>query len=131
MSLENTQVTNEKIEITRGANLIINATLEITVNGVDQAANLTGGVAYLTVLKKPGDSYADALLTFTSADSNDIEITDAGNGRVKIKFKPDDTKDIPAPGVYWFDCWVKLSTGDEYPVNDGRFEIFKEKTSIP
>ena len=119
---------SNSIELFRGQSKDLELTITQVEDGEESALDLTGSTVYFTLKKKPGD--AVALVSKTSASALDIEIlSPAEDGIAKIYINPLDTSGLEAD-KYFFDVWVKLSSGKRFPVIEVSDFIIKEPITV-
>lgn len=112
--------TRENMEIVRGDSKNFNITLKKFINGTESAINLTGTSVKFSIKKFFESSTVNLVLS--STNPNEIDITDAVNGKIQIKFLPANTKDL-LPQTYIFDVEVTTVDADKFTTNIGEFTI--------
>ena len=92
------------------------------------AQDLTGATVYFTVRLRIGDT--ETVIKKTSVNILEIQIqTPATNGIATIYINPEDTSLLNS-GTYYFDVWVKLAGGKQYPVIEPSEFIIKEPVTV-
>lgn len=99
-------------------------TLRVTVTSGGSPVDLTGYSIAFTV--RP-DEDADAVITKSSADPTEINITDAANGRLEIYLQPADTENLQLRS-YDYDVEITSPTGVVSTVVVGTLTILKDIT---
>ena len=93
---------------------------------LDVGQDITGATLFFSVRNAEVRTESTAgtpLIAKTSADSSEINITDAANGLADIFVVPNDTKELP-PGRYAYDVWIKQVGSTQLQIVEaGTFEI--------
>ena len=104
--------------------------MSFTVERAGSALDLTGSaVVYFTVKEDAIKSDANAKLQLSSADSAQIEITDAANGQFTVKFVGTGAKSTENMAGLWpYDIQAKLDSGTIITVARGLIEFLEQIT---
>jgi len=98
-----------------------NCDIEIEINNPDGTDVDLTGTTIAWYLKESADSPA-ALITKTTADPLELEITDPAHGLCVVHLVPDDTDDL-TPNKYFHGTRIVQSTDEVYTVTTGYMTI--------
>jgi len=93
-------------------------TIQMTVQKDDVALDLTNAQVVFVLKVDENDADADASVTKKTANlagggNEQVEITDAPNGVLKVYLVPTDTASLDG-GTYYWGCRVKTSDGKQF-----------------